>query len=149
MTTSVPPLSQEGVDQLLNSRFVVARLATTSKNGRPHVVPVWFLYVNDKICVPTPRKTLKAKNILRTPYASITIDAFKGVLDAKGILIEGPASLVTGSQSTRINIRVHVKYVGRNRLKQRNWKEFAAEDDGTIVIQPIKWRSWDFTKLKL
>lgn len=149
MTASVPPLSRQDQKHLLSSKLVVARFATITKDGKPHVVPVWFLYSNKKIYIPTPTRTLKAKYISMTPHASITIDSFKGVLDAKAILIEGTAKLITGSKSTQINLRVHRKYVGSNRLRQRNWKAFAAEDDGTIVIRPVKWRSWDFTKLKL
>ena len=149
MTASVPSLSRQDERRLLSSKFAVARLATVSRAGRPHVVPVWFLYLNKKIYIPTPTRTMKAKHVSVTPYASITIDSYKGVLDAKGILIEGRAELIMGLESAKINLRIHQKYVGSNRLRRRQWKAFAAEDDGTIVVRPDKWRSWDFTRLKL
>lgn len=91
---------------------------------------------------------MKAKYVSMTPYASITIDSYGCVLDAKGILIEGTAKLITGSKSVKLNQRVDRKYLGSNRLRQRNWKAFAALDNGTIMVRPVKWRSWDFTKLK-
>jgi nitroimidazol reductase NimA-like FMN-containing flavoprotein (pyridoxamine 5'-phosphate oxidase superfamily) len=145
----VPKLSLKDAKRLLNSKLSVARLATTTQGGKPHVVPVWFISEKNRIYVPSPSRTLKAKNIQKRPDVSLTIDTFEGILNAKGLLAEGKAHILSGPEASKINLRIHHKYVGAKRLKQRGWKEFAAEDDVTIVIEPTKWRSWDFSKLKL
>ena len=42
-----------------------AKLATTRRDGRPHVVPVWFVLDGDDIVFSTGASTLKAKSIRR------------------------------------------------------------------------------------
>jgi general stress protein 26 len=53
-------------------------LATTPKDVSPHVDPVWFLLDEDSnstdIILTTWHESLKAKNIIRDPRISISID---------------------------------------------------------------------------
>jgi PPOX class probable F420-dependent enzyme len=50
------------------------KLATVRKDGRPHVVPVWFYLDGDTVIFTTGGESLKYKNMKRDPRVSITID---------------------------------------------------------------------------
>ncbi|HET7290258.1 MAG TPA: PPOX class F420-dependent oxidoreductase [Thermodesulfobacteriota bacterium] len=50
------------------------KLATVRKDGRPHVVPVWFELDGDAVIFPTSDRSVKFMNMKHDPRVSITID---------------------------------------------------------------------------
>ena len=50
------------------------KLATVRKDGRPHVVPVWFVLDGDDFVFNTGDRTVKAANMRRDPRVSICVD---------------------------------------------------------------------------
>ena len=149
MPISIPRLSKSQTTRLLTSRLGLARLATVDRDGTPHVVPVWFSYVRGRIVVPSPSNTLKTRNIKERSAASLVIDTYGGKLNAQGVLMQGKAHIIRGVRSRRLNRLVHTKYLGSKMIRRKKWRDFMAEDDATIVLEPRKVISWDFTKLKL
>jgi nitroimidazol reductase NimA-like FMN-containing flavoprotein (pyridoxamine 5'-phosphate oxidase superfamily) len=51
----MPKLTKAEVDEFLQERGHLARIATINADGAPSVVPVWFICENGKILI-TPRK---------------------------------------------------------------------------------------------
>jgi len=149
MPLSIPRLAKSQTTRLMTSRLGLARIATADRHGTPHVVPVWFSYAKGRIVVPSPSNTLKVRNIKERSAVSLVIDTYSGKLNAQGVLMEGKAHIIKGARSRRLNRLVHAKYLGSKRIRQKKWKDFMAEDDVTIVIEPDKLRNWDFAKLKL
>ena len=50
------------------------KLATVRKDGRPHVVPVWFELDGDAVIFTTSDRSVKFMNMKRDPRVSIAID---------------------------------------------------------------------------
>lgn len=50
------------------------KLATTRSDGRPHVVPIWFVLDGDDVVFNTGADTVKGRNLRRTGWASICVD---------------------------------------------------------------------------
>ena len=50
------------------------KLATVRKDGRPHVVPVWFVLDGDTLVFTTAETTVKAANMRRDPRVCICVD---------------------------------------------------------------------------
>lgn len=50
------------------------KLATVRKDGRPHVVPIWFHLDGDTLVFMTGEKRVKAANMRRDPRVSICVD---------------------------------------------------------------------------
>ncbi len=50
------------------------KLATVRKDGRPHVVPVWFTLDGDTIVFTTGEHTVKAANIQRDARVCLCVD---------------------------------------------------------------------------
>ena len=50
------------------------KLATVRKDGRPHVVPIWFDLDGETLVLTTWGESVKAKNIRRDPRVCICVD---------------------------------------------------------------------------
>ena len=50
------------------------KLGTVRKDGRPHVVPIWFDLDGDTIVFTTGNKSVKAENMKRDPRVCICVD---------------------------------------------------------------------------
>jgi PPOX class probable F420-dependent enzyme len=50
------------------------KLAVTRKDGRPHVVPIWFVLDGDDVIFNTGRDTVKGKALLRDGRAALCVD---------------------------------------------------------------------------
>lgn len=67
------------------------KLATTRKDGRPHVVPIWFTLDGDTIVFTTEEHTAKAASIRRDPRVCLCVD--DETSPYAYIMVEGTASL--------------------------------------------------------
>ena len=61
-------------------------LATVRPNGTPHLVPIWFVWVAEKIYLCTGADSVKVRNLARNPRVSVALED-----GAKPIVIEGVA----------------------------------------------------------
>jgi general stress protein 26 len=87
-------------------RAMVARIATLSRNGRPHVNPIYFVYVDGRIQLGTLDRTLAALNVRANPRVRILFNIERKPADRRVLLIEGQASV-------RSERGIHRSYVGR------------------------------------
>jgi PPOX class probable F420-dependent enzyme len=82
-------------------------ISTTRPDGRPHAVPVWFIWDGTSIYFITRRDMQKAKNLAQQPW--IVVHAGDG---DDVIILEGRVEIVTDQeQLTRINSAYEEKYV--------------------------------------
>ena len=59
-------------------------VATTRADGRPHVMPVWGVWVNDAFHFGTDTDSLKAHNIRRDPRAAVHLESGDEVVILEG-----------------------------------------------------------------
>jgi PPOX class probable F420-dependent enzyme len=50
------------------------KLATTRRDGRPHVVPIWFVLDGDDVMFTTGSGTAKGKAMARDPRVALCVD---------------------------------------------------------------------------
>jgi len=82
-------------------------VSTTRSNGRPHAVPVWYLWDGQQIYFATSPASQKAKNLTNQP--SIVVHAGDG---DDVIILEGSVNVVTEPQErTQVNQAYMEKYV--------------------------------------
>lgn len=68
----------------------IGRLATTSADGWPHAVPLWYMLDGDDVVITSERKTAKVNNLLRDNRAALV---------AGGEPDQGSAYLIRGHVS--------------------------------------------------
>jgi pyridoxine/pyridoxamine 5'-phosphate oxidase len=62
-------------------------LATTSPEGRPHLMVVWGLFLDDQFLFSTSRESRKGRNLAQNPRCSVAPDGAE-----EAVLLEGVAS---------------------------------------------------------
>jgi PPOX class probable F420-dependent enzyme len=50
------------------------KLATTRKDGRPHVAPIWYAVDDRSVVFTTHGESLKGRNLRRDPRAALCVD---------------------------------------------------------------------------
>jgi general stress protein 26 len=86
-------------------RAMVARIATISRNGRPHVNPLYFVCGNGKIYLGTMDRTLAALNVKANPRVTILFDIEGEPNDRRVLRIRGSAIVRTDPRLCRWYIR--------------------------------------------
>ena len=64
-------------------------VATTRPDGRPHVMPVWGVWLNDALWFSSSRGSRKSRNLAANPHCAITTDN-----PYEPVVMEGTAKLV-------------------------------------------------------
>jgi len=81
-------------DEFLRKQKIL-HLATISKDGNPHIIPVWYLYSGKKIYIGTNTKTEKAKNVKSHKKVSFCVDVGIHAPKIFGVMGKGHARLIT------------------------------------------------------
>jgi general stress protein 26 len=82
-------------------RAMVARIATVSRNGRPHVNPLYFVCGNGKIYLGTTDGTLAARNVKANPRVTILFNVEREPGDHRVLRINGNAKVRTDFSQNR------------------------------------------------
>ena len=72
----------------------ICRLSTISSNGWPHIVPVGYVYLRGKFCIPMDRRAKKVGNLAKNDNATIVVDDER--LE-HGVMIECSSKILEGS----------------------------------------------------
>lgn len=104
-------------------------LATNRADGRPHLVPVWFVWWNGRFYLGIQSGSVKAHNLARNPKVSLALE--DGV---RVVICEGTAVNVPSPLDPQLNQLFQAKY---------NWN-LATDNDYDLLIQitPDKWLTW-------
>lgn len=89
MDITDPPVSD------ILARAMVARIATISKSGRPHVNPLYFVIAGGHIRLGTATSTLAAYNVEANPAVQILFEIESAPDDRRILRVDGTASIVT------------------------------------------------------
>jgi PPOX class probable F420-dependent enzyme len=74
--TGVVPREMTGaeIQEFLAYGTRTAKLATVSRSGAPHVMPVWFVLDGDQLVLTTGAETVKGRNVRRDPRVAVVVD---------------------------------------------------------------------------
>ena len=67
-------MTAEQVRSFLSQGTRTAKLATVMDDGRPHVMPVWFVLDGDQIVFTTGATSVKGRNLRRDPRVALVVD---------------------------------------------------------------------------
>lgn len=95
-----------------------AKLATVRKDGRPHVVPIWFLLEGNALIFMTSGSSLKARNMRRDPRVCVAVD--DETFPYSFCIVEGSATLhaLSPAELLPFGTRIAARYVGEERADQ-------------------------------
>ena len=103
--------------------------ATTRPDGRPHLTPIWFVYVDDRFYVCTSSKAVKARNVRATAKASVALES-----GSQPMVVEGEA---------RVLGRPYPASVAAEFERKFDWDlDSEPEYDALIEVAPTRWLRW-------
>ena len=110
-------------------------MATTRPDGRAHLAPVWFVYVDQRIWLGTGQGSVRVANLRTNPEAAVSLEDG----DAP-IVAEGPVTIHVDERPPAVVDAFLAKY---------DWDLRIAEDDdvGRVVLLELRPRKWLFADL--
>ncbi len=93
------------------------KLATVRKDGRPHVVPIWFVLDGDALVFNTGDTSVKAFNMRRDARVTICVDDENAPYSF--MIVEGTATLEENSADLKLwATRIGGRYMGSDRAEE-------------------------------
>ncbi len=128
----------------------VANFATIGPNGRPHLVPLWYVPRGDGIATWTYRGAQKTKNLRRLPQATVLVETGDTYDQLRGVSMECDVEIIEDTEQ--------VALIGVELMRRYNPSEQAATAATQfvrlqapkrvgIVCTPTRIVSWDHRKL--
>lgn len=113
----MPPMSDTEYRDFVTAGTRTAKWANSRRDGRPHVVPVWFVLEGDDLLITTGSTSVKGRAVLHDPRVALCIDDDRPPYAF--VLIEGRASVSTDPdavlRAATLNAR---RYVGAERAQE-------------------------------
>jgi hypothetical protein len=141
---TIPPGYVDNPKSFVTWEYVVQRLsesknywlASTRPNGRPHVVPRWGVFVDEKFYYDGSPNTRHARNIAENPYVSLHLEDGDQAIIAEGT--SAPAGKPARELAEKLSAAFCAKYKEHGYAPQpEQWDE-----GGLFVFSPKKVLAW-------
>ena len=60
-------------------------LATTRADGQPHLTPIWFVWLHERVWICTSGRSVKARALTRDPRVSVALESGRTPLVGEGV----------------------------------------------------------------
>ncbi len=132
----MPAMTQEEYLSFLTKGTKTGKLATVREDGRPHVVPIWFVLDGDNLIFTTGESSVKAKNMIRDPRVSISVD--DQTPPYSFVTVEGTVSLSENPDEMLYwATRIGARYMGEEQAEAFG-KRNAVKGEILVTITPSK-----------
>jgi PPOX class probable F420-dependent enzyme len=130
-------MSEKETMEFLQHGTFTGKLGTTRKDGRPHVVPIWFvLDDNNNIIFTTGQDSVKAKTIYTNPKVSLCVDDQTPPFSF--VVVEGIAEIVEEPNDIlRWATEIAGRYMGKENAESYG-KRNSVKGELLIRIKPLK-----------
>ncbi len=107
----MPPMSEPEWKEFVAAGTRTGKLATTRRDGRPHVVPIWFVIDGDDLVFNTGAESVKGRSLARTGWGSICVDDDSPPYSF--VTVSGPVTISTDlEEMLPFAIRIGARYMG-------------------------------------
>src|SRR5262249_53913117 len=117
-------------------------------NGRPHLMPLWYVADGTVISAWTFGKSQKVKNLERRPQATLQVEAGGADHELRGAMLGGGVGIVRDTEKVAaIGAAIARRYAGApageipEAVRQQAGKRVG------LVFRPTRVASWDHRKL--
>ena len=126
--------------------------ATIGPNGRPHLMPLWFIRQHDVLASWTYGASQKVKNLERLPQATVQVEAGKKYAELRGAMLDCDVEIVRDREAIlEIGVAVAYRYGLAPTGAPLELVRAGAEKSGAkrvgLRFHPTRIVSWDHRKL--
>ena len=128
----------------------ILNVATNGPTGHPHVVAMWYAYVDGELTFWTFAKSQKIVNLRRDPKMTGLIESGESYNELKGVEIVGTGEIIDSyDRVLAIGKAVAVRYNGETALSDAAlpFIEAQAHKRLGVVFRVERTVTWDHTKL--
>jgi len=111
------PMTRQRAFEFLGGGTRTGNVATVRADGRPHVVPVWFIVEDDDVLFTTWHTSVKAQNLARDGRAAMSVDMPEPPYAY--LLVEGTVTVIDDpDESRRVATAAGARYMGSDRAAE-------------------------------
>ena len=122
--------------------------ATIGPNGRPHLVPLWYVAGGTELLGWTYAKSQKAKNLERDPRATFGIEDGVQYQELRGVMLECDVEIEREPERVeRYGLGLFERYAGELTPEIRAMVGQQAQKRVGLRFMPTRIVSWDHRKL--
>ena len=126
--------------------------ATIGPNGRPHLMPLWFIRQGDVLASWTYGASQKVKNLERLPQATVQVEAGKKYADLRGAMLDCDVEIVRDREAILdTGVALAHRYGQAPQGAPPEVVRAGAEKSGAkrvvLRFRPTRIVSWDHRKL--
>jgi nitroimidazol reductase NimA-like FMN-containing flavoprotein (pyridoxamine 5'-phosphate oxidase superfamily) len=134
-------LTPDELDAYLRAQRTI-RLATVGPGGVPHVIPLWFVWVDRLVFMNSTLGNVTVRNLQSNPVATGVVDDGELYDQLRGVIVHGPVGWRDEERMGSVAEAWSTKYLGGNpvpfdRWKKREW----------FHLVPQRITSWDFRRI--
>jgi PPOX class probable F420-dependent enzyme len=140
-------MSDEELRAFLDEQMIVT-CATLGPNGRPHLVPLWYVTDGSELRGWTYAKSQKAKNLERDPRATLQVEDGVQYHELRGAMLECDVELERDTDRVAAyGIELFTRYAGDLAPEVREQVVAQAPKRVGLRFTPSRVVSWDHSKL--
>jgi PPOX class probable F420-dependent enzyme len=126
--------------------------ATIGPDGRPHLMPLWFIRQGDVLASWTYGASQKVKNLERLPQATVQVEAGKKYQELRGAMLDCDVEIVRNREAILdIGVALAYRYGQAPAGAPPELVRAGAEKSGAkrvvLRFRPTRIVSWDHRKL--
>ncbi len=135
-------LRPEELEEYLASQRT-ARVATADADGTPHVVPLWFVWLDGAMFLNSTLGNVTTDNMIERAKATAVMDDGTTYDELRGAVVTARALRADNdARIPEVEETWSQKYLGGNEVPYRRWKNRA-----WFRLDPERIASWDFRKI--
>jgi PPOX class probable F420-dependent enzyme len=136
---------QEAAGFLAEQKTVIC--ATLGPNGRPHLMPLWYVSDGLELRGWTFAKSQKAKNLERDPRATLEVDDGVEYHELRGVMLECDVHVERDTDKVaEYGLALVERYAGGAEEAREAFRAQAPKRVG-LLFKPTRVVSWDHSKL--
>ncbi len=114
---------------------LIARMATASLTGQPHVVPVWYGWDGKTLWISSFVSTRKFRELEQNPKMSVVIDEVDAQGNNRVVLFEGTAELIAEPRELvrTQSIWIYTRYMGEEGVKAAEPQSWSNDPENRII----------------
>jgi len=128
------------VEQRLREEPIVW-FTTVRPDGRPHTVPVWFLWDGETFLIFSQPGNLKIRNLQRNPHITLALDGTNQGGDV--VTVEGEAELLSEPSRNMMVPAFGEKYASMIKAMGVDTDRLVEDYSQPIRIKPAKFITWN------